>query len=144
MKITAIRATPINIPLSPGYVWSVGNAHGYSKTIVEVFTDEGIVGLGEAPSASHAALIETQLAPALEGADPFDIATAEQSAMPELRSALNFMDGSLARSFGGVEIALWDIKAKALDVPLYQLLGGAFSPRHRLRRVLRISRGFRR
>jgi glucarate dehydratase len=125
MKITSIKATPINIPLSPGYVWSVGNAHGYSKTIVEVTTDEGIVGLGEAPSPSQAALIESELAPNLEGLDPFDIATAEQSAMPELRSALNFMDSSLARAFGGVEIALWDIKAKALGVPLYQLLGGA-------------------
>lgn len=125
MKITSIKATPINIPLSPGYVWSVGNAHGYSKTIIEVTTDEGIVGLGEAPSPSHAALIESELAPMLEGLDPFDIATAELTAMPELRSALNFMDSSLARSFGGVEIALWDIKAKALGIPLYQLLGGA-------------------
>ncbi|MEN0134577.1 MAG: mandelate racemase/muconate lactonizing enzyme family protein [Rhodococcus sp. (in: high G+C Gram-positive bacteria)] len=125
MKITSIKATPINVPLSPGYVWSVGNAHGYSSTIIEVTTDEGIVGLGETPSPAYAALIESELAPVLEGLDPFDIATAEQSAMPELRSGLNFMDASLARAFGGIEIALWDIKAKALDVPLYQLLGGA-------------------
>ncbi|MFC9556378.1 mandelate racemase/muconate lactonizing enzyme family protein [Rhodococcus sp. NPDC056960] len=125
MKITSIKATPINVPLSPGYVWSVGNAHGYSKTIIEVTTDEGIVGLGESPSSAYAALIESDLAPVLEGLDPFDIATTEQTAMPELRSGLNFMDAGLARAYGGIEIALWDIKAKALGVPLYQLLGGA-------------------
>jgi hypothetical protein len=38
MKITAIRATPVNIPLEAPYLWSYGALAGFSKTIVEVET----------------------------------------------------------------------------------------------------------
>lgn len=124
MKITEIKTTPINIPLELGYVWSVGVNHGFSKTIIEVFTDDGLVGLGEAQSHTHSALIDEFIAPRLIGMDPFDLAAAERLCLPEWRSARNIDDDSLTRAFGGLEIALWDIKAKASDVPLAQLLGG--------------------
>ncbi|MCO4253735.1 mandelate racemase/muconate lactonizing enzyme family protein [Pseudarthrobacter cellobiosi] len=125
MKITEIKATPVNIPLEPGYLWSVGINRGFAKTIIEVFTDEGIVGLGEAPSHEHARLIDDVIAPRLLGADPYDLAACERMCLPEWQSARNLNDDSLTRAFGGLEIALWDIKAKALGVPLVQLLGGA-------------------
>ncbi|MEN0140269.1 MAG: mandelate racemase/muconate lactonizing enzyme family protein [Rhodococcus sp. (in: high G+C Gram-positive bacteria)] len=125
MKITEIKTTPINIPLELGYVWSVGVNQGFSKTIIEVFTDDGFVGLGEAQSYEHAKLIDEVIAPRLIGVDPFDLAAAERLCLPEWQSARNIDDDSLTRAFGGVEIALWDIKAKALGVPLAHLLGGA-------------------
>ena len=48
MKITAIRATPVNIPLETPFHWSVGTYPGTSRMIVEVETNEVLVGLGEA------------------------------------------------------------------------------------------------
>ncbi|MDI3332034.1 MAG: mandelate racemase/muconate lactonizing enzyme family protein [Micrococcus sp.] len=125
MKITEIKATPVNIPLEPGYLWSVGVNRGFAKTIVEVFTDEGIVGIGEAPSHEHAQLIDDFVTPSLLGADPYDVSECERLCLPEWQSARNLGDNSLTRAFGGVEIALWDIKAKALGLPLAHLLGGA-------------------
>lgn len=125
MKITAIRATPVNIPLEAGYHWSVGVLRGLPKTIIEVETNEGITGLGEAPSDVHAALINEGLAPMLIGRDPLDLVGCETSCVPEWRSALNIGDANGARAFGGIELALWDIRGKAWSQPLYQLLGGA-------------------
>ncbi len=57
MKITAIRATPVTIPMDIPFFWSVGLYPGTSKTIIEVETDEGIVGLGESPSWDCAEVI---------------------------------------------------------------------------------------
>lgn len=125
MRITEIIATPINIPLSPGYHWSVGVNSGFAKTIVQVFTDDGLVGLGEAPSHSHAALIDELITPQLIGRDPFDLAACERACLPEWQSARNLEDDSLARAYGAVEMALWDLQARHLGIPLSTLLGGA-------------------
>jgi L-alanine-DL-glutamate epimerase-like enolase superfamily enzyme len=53
VKITNIRATPVNIPLEAPFWWTGGLYPGTSKAIVEVETDEGLVGLGEAPSTDR-------------------------------------------------------------------------------------------
>ena len=42
MKIRAVRATPVNIPLERPYYWSTGIYPGTSKTVIEVETDEGL------------------------------------------------------------------------------------------------------
>ncbi|MDQ0395816.1 mandelate racemase/muconate lactonizing enzyme family protein [Labrys monachus] len=125
MKITAIRATPVNIPLEAPYLWSYGSLAGFSKAIVEVETDEGLTGVGEAPSHAHAAIIETRLAPRLVGRDPIDIAGAEQVCVPSWQGVSNNIDYGLVRAFGGIEMALWDLRGKLWNRPLYDLLGGA-------------------
>lgn len=126
MKITAIRATPVNIPLEAPYLWSYGALDGFSKTIVEVETDQGITGLGEGPSPANVATIERVFAPRLLGRDPIDIQGAEELCLPSWRG-VGTIDVDLAsiRAFGAVEMALWDIRGKAWGRPLYQLLGGA-------------------
>ncbi len=50
MKITDIKATPVNMPLEVPFHWAGGLYPGTSKVIVEVETDVGVVGLGEAHS----------------------------------------------------------------------------------------------
>ena len=125
MKITAIRCTPVNIPLEAPYLWSYGSLAGFSKTIVEVETSDGIVGLGEAPSPASAALIDKAITPKLIGRDPFDIAGAELQCLPSWRGVSATIDFAMIRAFGAVEMALWDIRGKAWGVPLYTLLGGA-------------------
>lgn len=124
MKITNIRVTPFNIPLEMPLVWSAGLYPGTDKAAIEVETDEGIVGLGEAPSASLARNIEA-FTPRLIGRDPLDIAGIERLCVPAWQIVQNTDGGSDLTAFGALEIALWDIRGKAWNQPLYQLLGGA-------------------
>lgn len=126
MKITAIRATPVNIPLEAPYLWAYGALGGFSKTIVEVETSDGITGLGEGPSPANATTIERIFAPRLIGRDPLDIAGAEERCLPSWRG-VGTIDVDLAaiRAFGAIEMAFWDIFGKSVGRPLYALLGGA-------------------
>ena len=124
MKITAIRATPVNLPLEAPYIWALGEHPGFSKTIVEVETDEGLTGLGEAPSHANATVIDG-LAEGLIGTDALDIAGAEARCLPEVRTSVNTDDAGVVRAFGGIEVALWDLRGKLWDVPVFTLLGGA-------------------
>jgi glucarate dehydratase len=129
MKITEVRATPVNIPLRVPFLFSVGTYPGDTKVVIEITTDEGITGLGEAPSPECAAVINQLIGPALVGLNPLDIQACERACLPDLRVMPNTGDSTLLRSFGGVEIGLWDIRGKAFRQPLYMLLGGAFRKR---------------
>jgi glucarate dehydratase len=124
MTITAIRCTPVNIPLEAPYLWSYGSLAGFSKTIVEVETSDGIIGLGEGPSPANAATINAW-AGRLIGRDPFDIAALEELCLPSWRGVYTDVDFASIRAFGAVEMALWDIRGKAWGQPLHKLFGGA-------------------
>jgi glucarate dehydratase len=125
MKIRAIRATPINLVLEAPYVWVFGELPGFSTTIVEVETEDGLVGYGEAPTPQAATVIRDQLAPTLIGRDAFDIAGAEYACLPFWRGVQSINDPLRITSFGAIETALWDLRGKAWNMPLYQVLGGA-------------------
>jgi glucarate dehydratase len=126
MKIAAIRATPVNISLEAPYLWSYGALAGFSKTIVEVETSDGIIGLGEGPSPANAVTIANVFAPKLIGRDPIDIQGAEEACLPSWRGVgTTDVDLASIRAFGAVEMALWDIRGKAWGQPLFSLLGGA-------------------
>jgi len=125
MKITAIRATPINLPLEAPYEWVFGELPGFSQTIVEIETDDGIIGLGEAPTPGAARLIDEVLAPRLIGRDPLDINGAEEVALPFWTGVQSINDRARIIAFGAIEMALWDIRGKLWQQPLYMLLGGA-------------------
>lgn len=81
-------------------------------TLVEVRTDNGLVGWGEGDGAPSPGNIETHVI----GKDPFDYEVIYDNLSH---------NGANAASACGVEIALWDLMGKALDKPIYQLLGGA-------------------
>ncbi|MES0200409.1 mandelate racemase/muconate lactonizing enzyme family protein [Mesorhizobium sp. M0011] len=123
MKITGIRATPVNIPLEAPMWWTGGYYPGTSKTIVEVFTDEGLTGLGEAPSTDAVDLISA-MGEALKGKDPIDIAACERVCVPPWQIVQNTDDARVVKAFGAIEIALWDLRGKAWNEPLCNLLGG--------------------
>lgn len=90
---------------------------------VQVYTDAGIVGLGEAGNWGYlqatAAAIE-KFADYLIGKDPFRIEDFNQNF---LRSVY-FRGSVIMSAISAIDIALWDIKGKALGVPVYELLGG--------------------
>jgi glucarate dehydratase len=124
MRITGLKATPVNMPLDAPFWWTGGLYPGASKIIVEVETDQGIVGLGEAPSVYVLRTIEA-MGERLIGRDPIDIAGCETLCVPPWQIVQNTDDSSVVKTFGAIEIALWDIRGKAWDQPLYRLLGGA-------------------
>ena len=95
--------------------------------IVQVTTDEGITGFGESfayfdSAATVAKAIETMIKPKVVGRDPMAIAALWDETF---RAFYYAGRGGIAISaMSGIEMALWDIKGKALDVPVYELLGG--------------------
>ena len=124
MQITDIAVRLVNIPLTAGYRWAPGIYYGMTRGIVELQTDEGITGLGEISAPEHADIVLNELRPRLVGADPRNIDDCLRRCVPPINTLLNTHDAGLVKAFGGLEIALWDIKGKALAMPLYELLGG--------------------
>jgi glucarate dehydratase len=124
MKITNVTITPVNIPMEIPYFWTAGLYPGTSKLIIEIETDEGITGLGEAPS-THLAPVISALSERLIGQDPLEIAHLETLCVPPWQIVQNTDDNSAVTAFGSLEIALWDIRGKLWGMPLYKLLGGA-------------------
>lgn len=124
MQITEILVHKVNLPLVTGYRWASGVYLGATKGLVEVRTDEGLIGWGEVPTVEQADIVAHDFAPRLIGADPANIDDCARRCLPEIRTLLNTHDSGLVKAFGGLELALWDIKGKALNLPVYSLLGG--------------------
>lgn len=124
MRITRLTVHRVNLPLVAGYRWASGVYFGATKGIVEIETDAGVTGLGEVATIEHAELVERDFAPRLLGVDPLAIDDCERRCLPEIRTLLNTHDAAPVKAFGGVEMALWDLKGKALQLPLYALWGG--------------------
>ena len=114
MKITDLQILQLVGPELPKVMkpaWAPGSEwQRWGGSVVKVFTDEGIVGLG-APGYSVSPLIESWIKPQLIGQDPFALE----------RHARIFRN---AGAGWGVEIALWDIIGKACGQPVYKLWGG--------------------
>src|SRR5262249_33219459 len=96
---------------------------------VEVETDAGIVGLGEAGNWRHAQLIRNELAPRLIGLPADDLHGCWDAAVPPVETLQAIEGIDVVRAFGAVEMALGDIRAKAAELPLHRLLGGAVRTR---------------
>jgi galactonate dehydratase len=112
-------------------VFIVGNPPpgwgGRYFTFVKLTTDNGITGIGECYGATFGpkamtAMIEDTFGRYIEGMNPFDTEAMWRKVYGSgytLRP-----DASLMGVLSGLEIALWDIKGKALGQPVYNLLGG--------------------
>jgi len=100
--------------------------HGW--LVVEVFTNEGHVGLGNAALAPRVTkqVIDLYLKPLLIGADPWDIEYLWQHMY---RKTMAFgRKGIGMAAISAVDIALWDILGKSAKQPVYRLLGGRTKP----------------
>lgn len=123
LKIKSIKATPILVPLEAPYLWSYGALDGFTKCVVEVETTDGVIGIGEGPSHGAARIIDA-FAPLLVGQDPLDMAALERRVLPSMPLSHSVTDYALRGAWGGVEIALWDLRGKVWDQPVANLLGG--------------------
>jgi L-rhamnonate dehydratase len=96
--------------------------HGW--LIVEVFTDAGHVGIGNAALAPRVAqqIVDVYLKPTLIGRDPWDVEALWQHMY---RNTMAFgRKGIGMAAISAVDIALWDILGKAAGQPVFKLLGG--------------------
>jgi L-alanine-DL-glutamate epimerase-like enolase superfamily enzyme len=90
---------------------------------VEIRTDEGITGIGESYyfSSSIAAFINEFLGPAILGENPLD----HEALAEKMHTYVGYNGSGIeTRGRSAIDIAIWDIKAKAANQPLYQYLGG--------------------
>jgi glucarate dehydratase len=124
MKIRAITALPVNIPFRAPYRFSYGSIASLTKTVIELTTEDGVVGLGECADGNRAAEV-VAAGEKLVGLDLRDIAIAEGRIMPAMRYTPWGNVMAARRVFGGIEMAMWDARGKTENVPLFRLLGGA-------------------
>lgn len=112
---SGLKITKIRYYAAPGYNKPLFNQ---ARGIVEIETNEGIIGIGEGGSKD---MIE-QCARMMIGEDPFRIEHIWQN----LYRGMFYPPGrEKLHAVGALEMALWDIKGKALKVPVYDLLGGS-------------------
>lgn len=125
MKIVGVRTTVVALPRSETLTTSYGSGDLATTLLVELFTDAGVTGIGQTAVAPRSygetavgmlGNIQEHLAPVIVGRSVENI----EALYADLCRALPHHWSSLA----GVEIALWDLMGKRLNVPVYQLLGG--------------------
>src|SRR6516165_3147934 len=129
MKITRVEPIYLRLPAVNE------RCDGSQDTlVVKVYTDAGIVGIGEVDSSPLVAraIVEAPLshkicrglAECVLGQDPLAIEVLWRRMY---EGSLFFgRQGAVIQAMSGIEIALWDIVGKATGKPVYQLLGGAF------------------
>lgn len=127
MKIVQVEAIPVSVPLKPGLTTKTSHGeHIVSPyVIVKIHTNTGLTGLGEATLAPRwsgetspgcVAIIRGLFTPILIGEDPTQISL--------LRNKMESVVRLNPFTKAAVEMALWDLAGKAVDLPVYQLLGG--------------------
>ena len=149
MKITAVRASWLRatIPLERAHASDFGTNDSFNTCLVEIETDAGLTGLGEAKVSvgnlgNYAAvvrLIESELGPTLIGRDPRDVAALWESLYGGGRAHYTARTGRTLPLVGrrgitisaisGIDIACWDLLGQSLGQPLWRLLGGRYRDR---------------
>jgi len=130
IKITNVDIHVIKSDLDVPFAFSQGWVNKRSATLVEIKTNEGIIGWGEAfcqglePPEISAAVIETALKPLLLNQSPLDIEVLWHKMYNNTRDFGR--KGSVISGISAIDIALWDILGKYHNQPIHQLLGGAF------------------
>ena len=130
MKITKVEAIPVR---QKGTVKEI-NDSAQDGIIIRISTDEGITGYGEVDSApwvireiinspiSHRTC--QGLANVVVGRDPFDYKKIWDDMF--LHSNFYGNRGAAIQAMSGIDIAIWDVLGKALNKPIWQLLGGKY------------------
>ena len=137
MKITAVRAIPMSdpIPSERQHRTDLGTRVKSDAVLVMVETDDGITGIGASLGSPPilCAVVEHELAPALIGENPMFSEKLYEKMYngsrwkPALeRGHAQPGDGRRGvtmEAISGVDIAIWDVKAQSLGIPVYQALG---------------------
>jgi len=129
MKITDVQAIIVKQP----EISIIGDG-SQDTVVIKVFTDEGIVGIGEVDSSPYVvkAIVEAKtshmvcmgLRDVVIGEDPFDV---EKIWYKMYELCYYYGRRSVAiHAMSGIDMAIWDIMGKKLGMPVHKLLGGSF------------------
>lgn len=129
MKITALKTTPLLVPNKQPYHWAHGVTYGATVVLVEIQTNEGLIGYGECIGTPSAKAICSYLELAeqiLLARDPFENVRLIQEIYHRFFQAHG--NCSAPRYAGmllaGIEMALWDLMGKKTNQSVAELLGG--------------------
>lgn len=124
MKISSVKATPVAVPFRADEQWAFGSRQGMVSILLEVHTDEGLVGIGEAaayPSADIVDAVLRSIEPLVLGENPFNI----EKLMRRIHVVGTWHHvKATSPAMAGIEMACWDIVGKACAQPLVNLFGG--------------------
>ncbi len=140
MKITEIIAHPLSTPLQQPR-WTAHERMSHAQMIlVEIRTDQGITGYGEIAGGPQTVIVDLlqQFAPVIQNMDPLghtEIWEKLFSLTCPRPGGIGGWDGmpaplprnhrpQIMAAIGGIDIALWDIKGKAANQPVFRILGG--------------------
>ena len=133
MRVVELKAYPVSVPVPPEHQVSLGIGRMVKRdaVVVKVVTEDGIVGYGEShhgrcPGAV-AHLANTTLRQLVTGMDATDV-VGIWSRIYKMQLASHGMGTACALAMSGIDMALWDIRGKAVGWPLYRLLGGSKRP----------------
>lgn len=118
-RISAVEAFQVS--------WRPNDPPGRRSAIVRVRTEGGLIGYGEASpmmGGEHSLLVVRDFADSLIGADPMDQAVIYDRLLH--RYIKLGPEGAVTGALAALDIALWDLKGKILDLPIYKMLGGAW------------------
>ncbi|HSM78388.1 MAG TPA: hypothetical protein VLT57_12200, partial [Bryobacteraceae bacterium] len=121
MKIVDLKTTPVTVPMEAPLRWSLGVERGTTRTILEVETDEGIVGIGETYGGAATARGLQSLKEMVAGTDPFEFEKTLKKLQVFCISYETFVAPHVTAA---LEMACLDIVGKALNRPVSSLLGG--------------------
>ncbi|WP_447044649.1 mandelate racemase/muconate lactonizing enzyme family protein [Vreelandella sp. H-I2] len=120
----------LSAPLEQPFAFSQGWVHQRTAMLVEVHTEDGLVGWGESinhglqPPQIAQAVVEYALKPLLIGRSVFDHEVLWEEMYNHTRPY--GQKGAALFGIAAIDIALWDLFGKALGQPIHRLMGGAF------------------
>src|SRR5882672_5981829 len=124
-------ATSYPIPSGQSVTLGIGRAVKRDAVVVKVTTEGGLVGYGESHHGrAHTAiaqLVNTTLRQLILGMNAADV-VGVWSRIYSRQLSSHGMGAGCAMAMSGIDMALWDIRGKAVGWPLYRLLGGAQKP----------------
>jgi L-rhamnonate dehydratase len=125
MKIERVETTLLFMPYKSPHLWGGGRRPGTTRLVLQLFTDEGIVGLGETICLLDFVrpVLEQTIIPLVIGEDPHDI---ERIYRKIEGAGYYHHKRAMVAALCGLEMACWDAVGKAAGQPLHKLWGGAY------------------
>lgn len=130
MKIRRVTPHVLEARLRESFAWSFSGTDRRTGLLVEVESDDGVVGWGEAygPARPNRAVVEA-MTPLLLGRDALATEALWQTLYDQFRD--HGQRGLVVQAISGVDIALWDLKGRTLGQPVHRLMGGPIRERVR-------------